>query len=36
MSTLFSYIDKNKTGFVDAEDLLLFIRELDGGEKMSE
>lgn len=36
LRNLFAYIDKEETGSIDAKDLYVFIRSLEGGEKMSE
>jgi Ca2+-binding EF-hand superfamily protein len=33
---LFYHVDRSKTGSVDAEDLMGFLRELEGGERMGE
>jgi Ca2+-binding EF-hand superfamily protein len=33
---LFYHIDRSKTGSIDAEDLMGFVRELSGGERMGE
>lgn len=33
---MFYHIDRSKTGVVDAEDLMEFVRELSGGERMGE
>ena len=36
MKVLFSHIDKEKTGSIDAKDIFIFLREMEGGEKMTE
>jgi Ca2+-binding EF-hand superfamily protein len=33
---LFYHLDRSKTGSVDAEDLMGFLREMEGGERMGE
>ncbi len=33
---MFYHVDRSKTGSVDAEDLMGFLRELEGGERMGE